>query len=89
MEYSEEYLKKAHKSSFGNKADVMASEFCGCFYCKETYSATEVDEWNEENPPADETAFCPRCGMDSVIGSNSRYPVTEIDFLKAMNKFFF
>jgi hypothetical protein len=32
----------------------------------------------------DQTAMCPDCGIDSVIGSRSGYPIT-IDFLKRMH----
>jgi len=34
------------------------------------------------------TALCPRCGIDSVIGSASGYPITA-DFLLMMRKYYF
>jgi hypothetical protein len=33
-------------------------------------------------------AFCPYCGIDSVIGSKSGFPITKI-FLEAMHKYWF
>jgi len=35
-----------------------------------------------------ETAICPRCSIDSVIGDASGLPVTK-EFLKEMNKHWF
>jgi len=37
----------------------------------------------------DGTALCPHCGIDSVIGSASGYPVSEPQFLKAMHDHWF
>jgi hypothetical protein len=35
-----------------------------------------------------QTAICPRCGIDSVIGDESGYPVTR-EFLAAMKAHWF
>lgn len=89
MKFSIDYLKTAHKASFGNRKEIMESQECGCFYCKQTFSGTLVEEWIEEYRPNDDTARCPKCSIDSVIGSKSGYPVTDMDFLSEMNKHFF
>ena len=34
------------------------------------------------------TAICPHCGVDSVIGEKSGFPITQ-EFLKAMHKRWF
>jgi hypothetical protein len=45
----------------------------------------DILEWTDD----DQTALCPNCGIDSVIGDKTDYPVTDLDFLKQMNTFWF
>lgn len=87
MKYSIDFLKKAHKTSFNNSTQVKNSTICGCFYCKASYRSEEVTEWVKTKDEM--TALCPRCGIDSVIGSESGYPVNEIIFLEGMNIYWF
>jgi len=49
-----------------------------------TFAPTEIEDWTDD----DETAICPRCGIDSVIGSESNFPITS-DFLKKMRGHWF
>jgi hypothetical protein len=44
---------------------------------------------DEDENGIGQTALCPKCGIDSVLGSNSGYPVTEIGFLKEMKSYWF
>ena len=39
----------------------------------------------EDNPDVETTALCPKCGIDSVIGDDSKFPIQDEDFLKDMN----
>lgn len=75
---------RAHRHSSDHRAEVMASELCGCFYCRRIYSPDEIESWIDDG----QTAICPRCGIDSVIGSASGFPVT-IDFLRRMKTYWF
>jgi hypothetical protein len=86
--YSEEMLNEAHKHSFGNKDEILKSEVCGCFYCFKTYPPSEIkDEYfiPESKEGGKSTLWCAKCGIDSVIGSASGFPVSENEFLRAMN----
>lgn len=87
--YKLEYLKAAHKHSIFHKKEILESDICGCFYCKKTFLPTEITEWCDESNPKGSTAPCPKCGIDSVIGSKSGYPVNNIKFLEEMNKYWF
>jgi len=78
-------LQAAHKHAFENRREVEASESFGCFHCRKTGPATKIDEWWDDG----ETAVCPHCGIDSVIGSASGYPVTKEAFLGAMKRRWF
>ena len=75
----------AHKHSSRHRAELEASEKCGCFYCLNIFAPSEIADWLEEG---DGTALCPRCGIDSVIGSYSGYPITD-SFLREMNRYWF
>ena len=69
----------------------MASDQCGCFYCLGVYAPTDIKEWIDElpdSPDSGTTAICPRCGVDSVIGSQSGYPITQ-ELLKGMRTYWF
>lgn len=77
-------IVKAHEHCTNNKAEIRASKTCGCFYCLQIFPAHEVYEWvNDED-----TAICPKCGIDSVIGDESGIEYTP-QFLQIMHKFWF
>jgi hypothetical protein len=75
----------AHKHSAKHRVEMEASDKCGCFYCLSIFSPSEILDWLKEG---DGTALCPRCGIDSVIGSRSGYPITDF-FLREMNRYWF
>jgi len=76
---------EAHRYSSNHKQQLLQDKVCGCFYCLEIFSPSEIGEWV---PDSGETAICPYCGIDSVIGESSGYPITK-EFLSAMNKVWF
>ena len=80
----------AHEFSSDNKPALEKDKVCGCFYCKRIFDPVEIQEWIILGDAPDDrgTAFCPYCGIDSVIGESSGYPITP-DFLEAMNKRWF
>jgi hypothetical protein len=80
-------VEAAHQASSRHRGQIEKSKRCGCFYCLKTFSPTDIKEWIEESSGA-ETALCPFCGIDSVIGDASGYEVTH-DFLSAMQQRWF
>ena len=40
------------------------SDSAGCFHCEVTFPVSAISEWIDDA----ETALCPVCGVDSVIG---------------------
>jgi predicted nucleotidyltransferase len=62
----------AHRCSIRHREQIVASERCGCFCCCSIFAPAEIDEWVDEG----QTAMCPHCGADAVIGSASRYPIS-------------
>jgi hypothetical protein len=80
-------LKAAHAHCMANEAELLRSSICGCFDCVETFAPTAVTEWVDDKNGR--TALCPKCGIDSVLGDASGYPVAAAEFLNAMNKRWF
>ena len=78
-------LVDAHAHSASNRAELDRSKQAGCFYCCEVFDPKQIENWVDDG----QSALCPTCGMDSVIGDASGFPVTDKHFLKDMNKLWF
>ena len=74
----------AHGHSTFNREEINNSIECACFFCLKTFKPQEIKEWIEES----DTALCPKCGVDSVLGDKSGFPLTT-EFLEAMHKSWF
>lgn len=89
-------LLLAHRHTTDNRSELEASTLCGCCSCLEIFPADEVIAWsgldmsNFENPDSAtaETALCPRCGNEALIGDKSGFPI-QPDFLSRMNQAWF
>ena len=81
-------LNKGHGHSSSHRAEVLASEICGCFFCLKTFLPGAIDEWIAPEGEEGATALCPHCGIDSVIGSASGFPMTA-EFLCRMRRHWF
>lgn len=75
---------QAHKYSSHHRKLLEADTLCGCFYCLKIFSPSEIEEWIDN----DDTALCPYCEIDSLIGESSGAPVT-LEFLRSMNEYWF
>jgi hypothetical protein len=75
----------AHKHSIRHRSEVEASDRCGCFYCLAEFGPDVIMDWVDD---CGVTALCPKCGIDSVIGSASGYPITT-EFLARMRRHWF
>jgi hypothetical protein len=79
----------AHNHSANHRIEIENSIFCGCFYCTLTFPSKAIMEWiDEDDEGVGQTALCPKCGIDSVIGDKSGYPITK-DFLSEMKRYWF
>ena len=82
-------LCAAHEASRFNREGLGHDKKCGCFFCLKIYSPSEIEEWSPEEYEGEEvTAICPHCGIDSVLGESSGFPITQ-DFLKVMHHKYF
>ena len=77
------YLKKVHASGRGNMEQAQISPICGCFNCLQLFDGREVTQSFDR----EKSAWCPRCGIDSVIASASGYEIS-LELLQALNKLY-
>ena len=79
---------RAHEYSIYHREQVLRSETCGCFYCRRIFSPDTIREWTDDVEGEGQTALCPKCGIDSVLGSAAGFPITR-DFLSRMKQHWF
>ena len=81
-------IKYPHKFSSLHREDILKSSTCGCFYCTKQFNSKKIVDWvDEDKNNIGQTALCPFCGIDSVIGDKS-IKITE-DLLLEMKKYWF
>jgi hypothetical protein len=70
----------AHKFASKHRGALEASEMCACFFCFRRFTSADIKKWVD----VDQTALCPHCGLDSVLGNAS----VRIDdrFLRKMHQ---
>lgn len=81
---SKNEFKEAHRFSSHHRKDLEESNVCGCFFCLQIFKPSEITDWCDNG----NTAICPHCGIDSIIGDKSGYPITK-EFLQGMRKEWF
>lgn len=89
-------LLAAHRHTTNNRAELESSALCGCCSCLEIFAPREIVAWtgldiSSFDDPASasgETALCPRCGSEALIGDSSGHAITT-DFLNRMNQAWF
>lgn len=74
----------AHRHSMNHKKMLRNMQKCGCFYCLKIFSSQMITRWIDNG----NTALCPFCGIDSVIGESSGVPITK-EFLRKMSEEWF
>lgn len=95
MAYEIEYIKAAHGASKFHRDVIEKSTLCGCFYCLRGFAPSEIKEWTDRKRhktgevfDKPQTAICPHCGIDAVIGDASGYPIDGY-FLNEMKAYWF
>jgi hypothetical protein len=89
-------LLAAYRSVTQNWGQIQASTLCGCCNCLQIFppdqivAGTGLDFNDIDNPEAEnrQTALCPHCGSEAVLGNKSGYPI-EANFLSRMNEAWF
>jgi hypothetical protein len=79
---------EAHRHASFHRYEILESQTCGCFYCLAVFLPQFIQDWIHKQDDLGQTALCPTCGVDSVIGSKSGYPLTPA-FLQKMRQHWF
>lgn len=80
--YTKEVWENVSDAAIHNKESLRASKLAGCYYCLSIYPVSDIQEFVD---PEEDTALCPMCGIDDVVGDATGYPVTDKEFLRAMH----
>lgn len=70
---TQEQANNASKASSKSKEVLSKAKLAGCFHCTEIFPVSEIVEWVDDK----DTALCPKCGVDSVLGDNQGYPLNK------------
>ena len=54
------------ESSWHREA-LLASQVAVCYYCFSDFAPSAVNKWTD-GEHLDQTALCPHCGVDAVVG---------------------
>ena len=79
----EREASRLHRHTRLNRMELEASEVCGCIACERIYFPGEIVRWVNE-----ETALCPHCGVDAVVGSASGIPIMPGVLRRAHERWF-
>ena len=74
-------LEKAHGRCHHHRVEIQQSDYCACFSCFNTFDPDDIAEWVDHG----QTAVCPQCGRDAVLGTASGFPLTS-KFLRQMQQ---
>lgn len=79
----EREASRLHRHTRANRMELEASEACGCIACERIYFPSEIVRWIDG-----ETAVCPHCGTDAVVGSASGIPIISGVLRRAHERWF-
>ena len=74
----------AHKQSSFHRKSLKQEQVCGCFHCGKLFSSKKIEDWYDKG----QTACCPYCMIDSVVGESCGFEITE-EFVLAMEDHWF
>ncbi len=77
-------LSDIHQHTADHRDEILNSSRCFCIYCMHEFKSDEIDDWIDEG----DTALCPHCGIDAVIGDASGFNLTP-DLLHRLHKAYF
>lgn len=76
---------QAHEFASNHREPLLKDKKCGCFYCLDIFDPKEIKEWIAD---VSGTAVCPYCGIDSIVGEHSGFPIKK-GFLRKMQQYWF
>ena len=86
MKLSKTQSRSYHSHTLRNRLEIESSEYCHCIGCCKSYPASLVGDFIKDGNG--ETALCPYCGTDAVIGDGCGLELNQ-DIMSALNKIWF
>lgn len=77
-------MNDAHSHTIRNRSEIARSHICVCLCCKARFKAAEVTGYIDSG----ETALCPCCGCDAVVGDSSCADISP-QAVEELNKKYF
>ncbi|WP_296268135.1 MULTISPECIES: cytoplasmic protein [unclassified Pseudomonas] len=77
-------ILNAHRFSSWNREQLLTSKYCACFACLARFTPVKISEWTDD----EQTAVCPECQVDAVLGSACGVDLTD-EFLQRMHEYWF
>lgn len=77
-------LEELARYNDNHREMLEVAEEAGCYHCCKVFSPSEIVEWVDN----EQTALCPRCGIDSVLPSETKGKLAE-PILRAMSNYWF
>lgn len=77
-------LRDAHVTCYENRELIDKSLLCACFHCKQYFPPDRIVSWTDD----DETALCPYCDIDAVLGDAGGFELTSA-FIDQMYQYWF
>ena len=86
MKITEEQSNLYHSHTIRNRKEIDQSEYCHCISCCKSYPSPIIMNFIKDGDS--ETALCPYCGIDAVIGDASGLEINQ-EILTKLNKRWF
>lgn len=84
--YTMQDWKVASDLTMHNKPLLLESNMASCYYCLETFPVANITEFVDDD---DDTALCPVCGIDTVLGDRTNLPIHDRAYLEAIHNYAF
>lgn len=81
---TKELIEAAYAHTIRNRVEILKSRNCCCIDCRQIFPAKDVTDWIDGN----QTAMCPYCNADAVIGDASTFQLTEDFIITLHNEYF-
>ena len=86
MKLTDMQSKLYHSHTIRNREEINLSEYCHCICCTKSYPSPIVINFIKDGDG--ETALCPYCGIDSIIGDSCGLEINQ-EILTELNKRWF
>ncbi len=69
-----------------SRKNLLSCEEVGCFHCLEIFTPAKILNWVDvDDKGIGQTALCPFCEIDAVIGFHSAIPLSK-EYLKRLHE---